>query len=308
MAKRDLLSVTDLDVSDIRWIFELTDSILNKEQTGKRYLPLDKKFIALIFQKPSIRTRISFEVGIQQLGGHSVFLRHDEIQLGRRESIEDVSRTLSQYVNLIIARTYAHKDIELLAKYASVPVINALSDLFHPCQVLSDVYTIWKKKGKVAGLNLTFIGDGGNNIAQSLLLISAMMGMNITIATPAEYMPEEEVMLQAKKISFISKSQIKIIHNPLEINGETDIIYTDVWTSMGQEEEEKIRQEVFAPYQVNNEVISRAKDDCLVMHCLPAHRGQEITSEVLESKHSIVFEQAKNKLYVQKGILLFLLS
>lgn len=307
MAKRDLLSVTDLDVSDIWWIFELTDSILSKEQTERKYLPLSNKSIALIFQKPSTRTRISFEVGIQQLGGHSVFLRQDEIQLGQRESIEDVSRTLSQYVNLIIARTYAHKDIELLAKYASVPVINALSDLFHPCQVLSDVYTIWKKKGKLAGLNLTFIGDGGNNISHSLLLISAMMSMNITIVTPAEYMPNEEVMLVAKKISSISKSQIKVIHNPLEIDGEADIIYTDVWTSMGQEEEEKIRQSIFAPYQVNNEVINRVKDDCLVMHCLPAHRGQEITSEVLESKHSIVFEQVKNKLYVQKGILLFLL-
>lgn len=307
MTKRDLLSVTDLDVSDIRWIFELTDSILSKEQTGRKYLPLSNKSIALIFQKPSIRTRISFEIGIQQLGGHSVFLRQDEIQLGQRESIEDVSRTLSQYVNLIIARTYAHKDIELLAKYASVPVINALSDLFHPCQVIADVYTIWKKKGKLSGLNLTFIGDGGNNISHSLLLISAMMSMNITIVTPAEYMPNEEVMLVAKKISSNSKSQIKVIHDPLEIDGEADIIYTDVWTSMGQEEEEKIRQGIFAPYQVNKEVINRAKDDCLVMHCLPAHRGQEITSEVLESKHSIVFEQARNKLYVQKGILLFLL-
>jgi len=308
MVKRDLLSVTDLDVSDIWWIFELTDSILSKERAGEKYLPLAHKSVALIFQKPSTRTRVSFEVGIQQLGGHSVFLRQDEIYLGRRESIEDVSRTLSQYTDLIIARTYAHKDIELLAKFATVPVINGLSDLFHPCQVLSDVYTIWKKKGKVAGLNLTFIGDGGNNISHSLLLLSAMMGINITIATPAEYMPDKEVISKAKIISSHSKSQIKIIHDPVEASSEAEIIYTDVWTSMGQEEEEKIREEIFAPYQVNNEIINRAKDDCLIMHCLPAHRGKEITSEVLESKHSIVFEQAKNKLHVQKGIMVFLLS
>lgn len=306
MVKRDLLSVTDLDVSDIWWIFELTDSILNKEQTGEKYLPLAKKSIGLIFQKPSTRTRVSFEVGIQQLGGHSVFLRHDEIQLGIRESIEDVSKTLSQYLDLIIARTYVHKDIELLAKSAEVPVINGLSNLFHPCQVLSDVYTIWKKKGDVAGLNLTFIGDGKNNISHSLLLISAMMGINITIVTPSEYMPDKEIVSVTKEISSNSKSQIKIIHNPIEAAREADIIYTDVWTSMGQEKEEKTRKEIFATYQVNKEIINVAKDDCLVMHCLPAHRGQEITSEVLDSKNSIVFEQAKNKLHVQKGILVFL--
>lgn len=306
MAKRDLLSVTDLDVSDIWWIFELTDSILNKEQTGEKYLPLAKKSIGLIFQKPSARTRVSFEVGIQQLGGHCVFLRPDEIQLGIRESIEDVSRTLSQYLDLIIARTYVHKDIELLAKSAEVPVINGLSNLFHPCQVLSDVYTIWKKKGDVAGLNLTFIGDGENNVSHSLLLISAMMGINITIATPSEYMPDKEIVSVAKEISSNSKSQIKIIHNPIEAAREADIIYTDVWTSMGQEKEEKTRKEIFAPYQVNKEIINAAKDDCLVMHCLPAHRGQEITSDVLDGKHSIIFEQARNKLHVQKGILVFL--
>ncbi|MEW6094940.1 MAG: ornithine carbamoyltransferase [bacterium] len=306
MAKRDLLSVTDLDVSDIQWIFELTDSIISKEQAGEKYLPLDKKAIGLIFQKPSIRTRVSFEVGIQQLGGYPVFLRDDEIQLGIRESIEDVSKTLSQYLNIIIARTYVHKDVELLAKFAQVPVINGLSDRFHPCQVLSDVYTIWKKKGEVAGLNLTFIGDGGNNVSHSLLLISAMMGINITIATPSKYMPDKEIVVVAKEISSNSKSQIKIIHDPIEAACNADIIYTDVWTSMGQEKEEEERKKNFANYQVNKEIVNLAKDDCLVMHCLPAHRGQEITSEVLDSKHSIVFEQARNKLHVQKGILVFL--
>lgn len=308
MAKRDLLSVTDLDVSDIWWIFELTDSILKKEQSGEKYLPLDRKSIGLIFQKPSTRTRISFEVGIQQLGGHAVFLRSDEIQLGKRESIEDVSRTLSQYLDLIIARTYAHKDIELLSKFATIPVINGLSNLFHPCQILSDVYTIWKKKGKVTGINLTFIGDGGNNISQTLLLISAMMGINLTIVTPPQYMPSQEIISTANKISFSSKNKIKITHNPFEVVSEADIIYTDVWISMGDEKEAETRKEIFAPYQVNNEVIKNTRDDCLIMHCLPAHRGQEITSEVLDSERSIVFEQAKNKLYVQKGILTFLMQ
>jgi ornithine carbamoyltransferase len=306
MTKRDLLCVTDLDVSDIWWIFELTDSILKKEQTGERYLPLANKSIGLIFEKPSTRTRISFEVGIQQLGGHSVFLRPDEIQLGIRESIEDVSKTLSQYLDMIIVRTYAHKDVELLAKFAQVPVINGLSDRFHPCQVLSDVYTIWKRKGEVKGLNLTFIGDGGNNISHSLLLICAMMGINITIATPDKYMPDKDVVAVATEISFNSKSKIKIIHDPIDAAYDADIIYTDVWTSMGQEKEEKIRKKIFAKFQVNKEIINVAKDDCLVMHCLPAHRGQEITSEVLDGEHSIVFEQAKNKLFVQKGILVFL--
>ncbi|MFH1562981.1 MAG: ornithine carbamoyltransferase [Nitrospirota bacterium] len=306
MAKRDLLSVTDLDVSDVWWIFELTDSILSKEQTGEAYLPLAKKSIGLIFQKPSTRTRVSFEVGIHQLGGHSVFLRQDEIQFGLRESIEDIAGTLSQYLDLIVARTYSHKDIELLAKFARIPVINGLSDLFHPCQVLSDVYTIWKKKGKLKGVNLTYIGDGGNNISHSLLLISAMMGINITIATPTEYMPAKEIISMAKKISSNSESQIKITHNPIESACDADIIYTDVWTSMGQEEEERLREKIFAPYQVNTEVINTAKNDCLVMHCLPAHRGQEITDTVLDGPHSIVFEQARNKLLVQKGILVFL--
>ncbi|MEW6606505.1 MAG: ornithine carbamoyltransferase [bacterium] len=307
MGKRDLLSVTDLDVADVRWIFELTDSILKKDQSGEKYLPLANKSIALIFQKPSTRTRISFEVAIHQLGGQAIFLRQDEIQLGIREPIEDISKTLSQYVQLIIARTYAHKDVELLAKYASVPVINALSDQFHPCQALSDVYTIWKKKGKITGLNLTFIGDGANNISRSLILISAMMGMNITVATPSEYMPEQEIISRAKEISANSKSQIKIIHDPLEAAREADIIYTDVWTSMGQEEEEETRKKIFAPYQVNSAMLNSAKDDCLLMHCLPAHRGEEVTAEVLDSQHSIVFEQAKNKLLVQKGILVFLI-
>ena len=306
MSKRDLLSVTDLDVSDIWWIFELTDSIINKEQTGEVYLPLSKKSVGLIFQKPSTRTRISFEVGIQQLGGYPIFLRQDEIQFGQRESIEDIAKTLSQYLDLIVARTYSHKDIELLAKFARVPVINALSDLFRPAQVLSDVYTIWKKKGKVKGINLTYIGDGGNNISHSLILISAMMGINITIATPPEYMPAKEIILMAEKISSNSGSRIKITHNSLESAYEADIIYTDVWTSMGQEEEGMVREKIFAPYQINTEVINTAKKDCLVMHCLPAHRGQEITSEVLDGPHSIVFEQARNKLLVQKGILVFL--
>ncbi len=306
MSKRDLLSVTDLDVSDIWWIFELTDSILSKEQTGEVYLPLAKKSVGLIFQKPSTRTRISFEVGIQQLGGHSVFLRQDEIQFGQRESIEDIARTLSQYLDLLIARTYAHQDIELLAKFARVPVINALSDLFHPAQVLSDVYTIWKKKGKVKGINLTYIGDGGNNISHSLLLISTMMGINMTIATPKEYMPAEKIVSMAEKISSHTESQIKITHNPLKSASKADIIYTDVWTSMGQEEEKRVREKIFAPYQVNTELLNTAKNDCLVMHCLPAHRGQEITAEVLDGNHSIVFEQARNKLLVQKGILVFL--
>jgi len=306
MAKRDLLCVTDLDVSEILWIFELTDSILRKAQVGEKYLPLNGKSVGLIFQKPSTRTRVSFEVGIHQLGGYPIFLRHDEIQLGIRESIEDLGRTLSQYLDIIIARTYLHKDIELLAKSAEVPVINGLSDLFHPCQALSDVYTIWKKKGEIRGLNLTFIGDGGNNVSHSLLLISAMMGMNITIATPSNYMPNKEILSLAKGISRRSKSQIKIIHDPMESASGADVIYTDVWTSMGQEKEEKVRKKIFAPYQVNKEILNAAKDDCLVMHCLPAHRGEEITSEVLDDKHSIVFEQARNKLHVQKGILVFL--
>lgn len=311
MDKRDLTTVSDLNLTDIWKIFQLTEWIkqrnLSEGNTGE-YKPLDGKSIALLFLKPSTRTRVSFEVGILQLGGHSIYLGPDETQPGKRESFPDISRTLSCYVDAIIARTYSHHQIELLAQYSSVPIINGLSDLFHPCQILADIYTIWKKKGKVVGINLTYIGDGSNNIAHSLLLGGAIVGMNITIATPKEFLPDSEVILEAQNLSSLSGSQIRIVNDPLDAVFDADVLYTDVWTSMGQEEESENRERIFQSYQINQALLNLANNDCVVMHCLPAYRGKEITDEVIDGLQSIIFEQAENRLHVQKGVLVFLLS
>lgn len=310
MDKRDLTTISDLNLTDIWKIFQLTEGIkqrnLSEGNTGE-YKPLDGKSIALLFLKPSTRTRVSFEVGILQLGGHSIYLGPDEAQPGKRESFPDISRTLSCYVDAIVARTYSHHQIELLAQYSSVPIINGLSDLFHPCQILADIYTIWKKKGKVVGINLTYIGDGSNNIAHSLLLGGAIVGMNITIATPKEFLPDSEVILEAQNLSSLSGSQIRIINDPLDAVFDADVLYTDVWTSMGQEEESENREKIFQPYQINQALLNRANNDCVIMHCLPAYRGKEITDEVIDGPQSIIFEQAENRLHVQKGVLVFLL-
>ncbi len=283
----DLLSIKDLSNEQIGKIFDLTADLkktpLNKTLQGKT--------VAMIFEKPSTRTRVSFEVGVYQLGGHAVLLSDATVQLGRRESIADVARTLSRYVNGIVIRTFEHEKVLELAKYSSVPVINALSDHSHPCQALADVYTIMEKKGDIKGLNVVFVGDG-NNVSRSLNVLAKKSGMNFYLCCPKGYELED----------------CEILHDPKEAAKMADVLYTDVWTSMGQEKESAKRKKAFKNYQLNKELLSHAKKDVLVMHCLPAHRGEEITDDVIDSGSSIVFDQAENRLHAQKAVMMILMG
>jgi ornithine carbamoyltransferase len=260
----------------------------------------------MIFQKPSLRTRVSFEAGMIQLGGAAIYLGPEDIKLGQREATKDIAQVLSRYVDGIMARTFSHEIILELANYSSVPVINGLSDLLHPCQILGDLLTIKEKKGRLSNLKLAYLGDG-NNVAHSLLFGAVKVGMDIVLATPSNYEPKSEIVEQAKKDAKKMGSRVEIIHNPLKAADEADIIYTDVWTSMGFEKERETRKDVFRPYQINQDLVNRAKDDVIILHCLPAHRGEEITDEVIDGPHSVVIDQAENRLHAQKAILALLL-
>jgi len=303
--EKDLISIKDLTAREIEEIFILTDKL--KKDKFKFSKVLKGKTLALVFQKPSNRTRVSFEVGMYQLGGYSIYLGADEINLGIRESVKDVAKTLSRYVDGIVVRTFAHRNVEEMARYADIPVINGLSDFSHPCQVLSDIYTIREKFKKIKGIKLAYIGDGNNNVCHSLLFACPKVGINIVVASPKNYQPPKEVLDEAIRISKITGSEVSLLDEPFLAVKDADIIYTDVWTSMGKEKEAKIRKRVFKRFQVNRNLVSLAKKNCLIMHCLPAHRGEEITDEVIDSKNSIVFEQAENRLHVQKAILIKLM-
>jgi ornithine carbamoyltransferase len=256
----------------------------------------------MIFEKPSTRTRVSFEVGMWQLGGYALYLSAGDLQLGRGESIADTARTLSRYVNGIMARVFAHQTILDLVKYSSVPVINGLSDFTHPCQGLADLFTIHERKGRLRGLKLAYVGDG-NNVAHSLLYGSSKVGMNITLACPKEYEPDPEVVSKAKKEGRRSNCRVEVTNDPKEAVREADIIYTDVWASMGKEKEREKRVKILKPYQVNSKLVRGAKEDYIFMHCLPAHRGEEVTNEVADSKNSVIFDQAENRLHTQKALM-----
>ncbi len=302
---KDLISIKDLTFKDIKGIFDLTNQL--KKDKAKFSSSLKGKTLGLLFQKPSNRTRVSFQVGMYQLGGNSVYLSSDEINLGVRESIKDVAQTLSRYVDGIVLRTFEHKNVLEMARYSSVPVINGLSDLLHPCQALADVYTIGEKlKGK-RNIMLTYIGDG-NNVCNSLLYACAKLSIEMNVAAPEGYEPESSILKESRKFAKANKIKIKLFSTPKEAIKEADIVYTDVWASMGQEKEVKKRKKVFAGFQINKYLLTKAKKDCLIMHCLPAHRGEEITDEVIDSKNSIVFEQAENRLHVQKAILIKLIK
>lgn len=301
---KDLISIADLGLDKIRRILELAKEL--KSQRSFSDLPLRGKSLGLIFQKPSVRTRVSFEVGMAQLGGKTVYLSPDDIRLGQREDIKDVAKTLSRYLDGIVIRTFSHQVVLELAEYSTIPVINGLSDLFHPCQVLSDLYTIEEKKGKFKGIKLAFIGDG-NNVCHSLLYGCSKVGIDLSIATPKGYEPKRDIIESALVEAARSGAKIEIINDPFKAVADSDIVYTDVWVSMGKEPETKRRLKAFRSYQVNSGLIKVARPDCLIMHCLPAHRGQEITNEVIDSPQSIVFDQAENRLHVQKAILLMLL-
>jgi len=314
--KKNLISIKDLTKKDIADIFSLTDRL--KRTPHKFSDVLKGKMLALIFQKPSCRTRVSLEVGMYQLGGSSLYLGPDQIKLGQRESIGDIARTLSRYVDGIALRTFAHKNILQMAKYATVPVINALTDLLHPCQALTDIYTIREKFtpldskhltgfDNLKGITLAFIGDG-NNVCHSLLYGCSKVGLNLNIATPVGYAPKQQILEEAVSLAEMSGARINLFHKAEKAAHDADIIYTDVWASMGQEKQARIRKKQFRKFQVNKKLLSLAKEKCLIMHCLPAHRGEEITDDVIDSANSIVFDQAENRLHVQKAILIMLLK
>lgn len=302
--KKDFISIQDLTDGAIKDIFLLTDKI--KSKPGDFKSELEGQTLALIFQKPSNRTRVSFEVGMTQLGGHSIYLGPDDIKLGVREATKDVAAVLSRYVDGIVARTFSHKDIIELADNSRVPVINGLSDLLHPCQAMADVYTI-REKIKSKKIKVAFVGDG-NNVLHSLLHCCAKVGIDVSIATPKGYEPKKEIVKEAESEAAKSGSKIIFSNNPKEAAKDADVIYTDVWTSMGQESQREKRLKAFEGFQVNSGLVSLAKKNCLVMHCLPAHRGEEITDEVLDGPNSIVIDEAENRLHVQKAILLKLLG
>jgi len=301
--KKDLLSIADLNRKEIE---HLIKQAWRMKKEGATRL-LSGRTLALLFEKPSLRTRVSFDLAMYQLGGHCIYLSPEEVGLGKRESAADIARVLSRYVDGIAARTFSQETLRILADHASVPVINALSDLEHPCEALSDLLTIYEKKGRLPGLTLAFIGDG-NNVANSLLLCACLVGMNFHLASPPGYEIKEEVLNQGKEFAVLSGSRIQLTNDPYEAAKDADIIYTDVWVSMGQEAEAKKRRLAFSNYQVDNKLLSLAKGDVLFMHPLPAHHGEEISAELLDDPRSVVFDQAENRLHLQKALLVKLLS
>jgi len=295
---KDLLSISDLTSEDIGLL--ISDAVAMKTRGWSSVL--DGKILALLFEKPSLRTRVSFEVAMRQLGGQALYLSPAEVGLGERESVPDAARVLSRYVDAIAARTFSQRTLEVLASYSSVPVINALSDLEHPCQALADLVTICEKKGELRGLTLAFVGDG-NNVANSLLLATSLAGMNFRIASPSDYTIQEKVLHQAQDYAKNSGAEIFCTEEPgLAVTG-ADIVYTDAWTSMGQEAEAQQRRQIFAGYQVNNELLSLAREDAILMHPLPAHHGEEVARGILDSPKSVVFDQAENRMHLQKALL-----
>lgn len=302
---KSLLSMNDLSLEELEKIIQFIKEI--KEYPWKYKDSLKGKNIVMIFEKPSTRTRISFEVAMNQLGGNAINLSKENTQLERGETISDSAKVLSRYVNAVVARVNRHDTLLELNKNSSVPVINGLSDLEHPCQVISDLFTIYEIKGILKGVNLSYIGDG-NNVCHSLLLGCAITGMNMKIATPKGYEPKKEILNSAVNISKNTGSKIILTNKPEEAVKDADFLYTDVWISMGYEKEKEKRIKAFKEYQINKKLLANAKKDTKIMHCLPAHRGMEITSEVLDSKNSIVWDQAENRLHAQKAILLKLLG
>lgn len=303
---KQLVTIADLTTDEIWQILNLARDLKEEWQSGGNRPLLAGKTLGMIFQKPSLRTRVSFEVGMLHLGGQALCLSPQEIQLGQRESMADAARVLSRYVDAIMARVFAHSDVEGLAAHASVPVINGLSDYVHPCQALSDLFTIYEKRGALQGLKLAYVGDG-NNVVHSLLFAASKVGMEIRVATPSGYEPQQEVVSKAEAFGQETGGRVVLDSDPLSVVSGVDIIYTDVWVSMGQEAEREIRLPVFRPYQVNAELVVLAGSDVMVMHCLPAHRGEEITDEVMDGPQSIVYDQAENRMHLQKAVLVTLM-
>ncbi len=304
LKSKDLISLNLLTIDEINLIIEETDK-MKKGPRNTDYLK--GKTLAMIFEKSSTRTRVSFETGIYQLGGMGMYFSSKDLQMGRGETIHDTAKVLSRYVDGIMARTFAYKTVTDLAKYATVPVINGLTDYDHPCQILADLFTIYEKKGNLKGLTLSYVGDG-NNVLHSLIQGCVRVGMNITYSSPGGYTPLPEVVSEEEIVAKQTGAKIRHITNPVDAVKDADVVYTDVWVSMGQEKENEKRLKDLKPYQLNAALISKAKKDVLIMHCLPAHRGDEITDEVIDGPNSIVFDQAENRLHAQKAVMKLLMA
>ncbi len=301
----DLLTGTEWSAAQVQELFRLATDV--KAHPERYKSALAGRSLAMIFEKPSLRTRVTFEVGISSMGGTAVYLDHADTHLGDRESVPDVARCLSRWVNGIVARVFSQDALEVLAAHATVPVINALSDVYHPCQTLCDFFTIEEKFGSARGLKLAYVGDG-NNVCHSLMVAGARVGAHVRIATPEGYEPDGAILAAARRDAAATQGTIELFRAPEEAVSGAQAVYTDVWASMGQESETEARAAIFAPYQVNAKLMSQAAPDAVFLHCLPAHRGSEVTDEVMESPRSIVFDEAENRLHVQKAILLTLLS
>ena len=300
----DFISISQLEPEDIGRIFDLAERVKASPQDYSRALV--GKQMALIFEKPSLRTRVTFEVGIASLGGHAIFLDHTKPRLGEREPIKDIARNLERWVDCIVARTFQHEAVTQLAEHASIPVINALSDLLHPCQALSDLFTLRERLGRGKKATLAYVGDG-NNVCHSLMLTVAKLGQVMRVATPPGFAPNEEIVREAQAAAKTTGGEVSLDYDPRKVVRGADAVYTDVWASMGQEYATHMRAQVFSPYRVTEELMQAAGPDALFMHCLPAHRGQEVVGEVIDSGRSIVYEQAENRLHVHKALLLLLL-
>ena len=301
--KKDLLSIYELDLTDFDKIWEGAERLKKLLKAGKKHASLQGKTLGMIFDKSSTRTRISFEVGMYQLGGIALFLNSRDTQIGRGETIADSARMMSRYLNGIMIRTFTQENVEELARYATIPVINGLTDLSHPCQILSDLFTIKEKKGSYEGLKVAYIGDG-NNIANTWIEAAAKLPVGLALACPEGYDPDANIMARGIKEA---KEGFTIYRDPIEAAKDADVLYTDVWTSMGQEDQDVERKKIFKNYQINEKLLKEAKKDAIVLHCLPAHRGEEITADVIDGPQSVVIDQAENRLHVQKAILELLL-
>lgn len=304
---RDFLTITDFTVEEIRLIIDAAHDLKRDLKVGMPHPVLKGKSLGMIFTKPSTRTRVSFEVGMYQLGGYALFLSSQDIQLRRGETIADTARTLERYLDGIMIRTFDQEDVDELAQFASIPVINGLTDMVHPTQVVADLMTVEEHHGKLAGLKLAYIGDG-NNVAHSLLHICARMGVHMTIACPQGYEPDQAVLQTARKDAAKSGVQLQVANDPEEAVKGADAVYTDLWASMGQEQEREKRAQAFERYQVNTELLKKANDDVVVLHCLPAHRGEEITDQVMDGPYSVVFDEAENRLHAHKAIMALLIG
>ncbi len=298
---KDFLSIRDFTPAEIKHLLDLAVRV--KLHPEKYTETLKGKTLALIFEKPSLRTRVTFDVGSHQLGGFSLYLSPAEINLGKRESVYDVAKNLERMVQGIMIRTFAHRIVEEMAEYASVPVINGLTDYSHPCQAMADFLTMLEIKGKIAGLKVAYVGDG-NNVAHSLMFTGAQLGAHVWVATPPGYEPKPDANAWAKERGGRTGATCVITNDPIEAVTGADVVYTDVWASMGQEDEAESRKRIFSPYQVNAELMAHADENAIFMHCLPAHRGDEVTDEVIDSRHSVVFQEAENRLHAQKAILM----